>query len=77
MDDLENYCYQLYMSQGMSDFRASGGNYDTMLDWFQTTLYTRVLTNTTKRMKKHPFCGARFSIKIWIKISTIPSLLSK
>ena len=31
MDDLANYCLQLYGSKGMSDLRASRGNYDTML----------------------------------------------
>ena len=31
MDDLENYCFHLYISQGMSDLRASRGNYDAIL----------------------------------------------
>ena len=31
MDDHENYCFHLSRSQRMSDLRASGGNYDTML----------------------------------------------
>ena len=30
----------------------------------ETTLYTRVLVNVTKWMKKHPFCGACLSIDI-------------
>ena len=32
MDDLENYYFHLYMSQGISDLRASGGSYDNMLN---------------------------------------------
>ena len=31
MGGLANYCLQLSRSQGMSDLRASRGNYDTML----------------------------------------------
>ena len=34
MDDIENYCFQLYRSQGMlaqSNLRASRGSYDIML----------------------------------------------
>ena len=47
--------------------------------WFQTTLYTRVLVNITKRMKKHPFYRARLSINIlfFIRYPTTPSTLSK
>ena len=30
MDDLENYCFHLSKSEGMSDLRASIGNYDTV-----------------------------------------------
>ena len=35
-------------------------------DWFQTTLYTRLLLNFTKRAKKNPFCSAHSSINIWV-----------
>ena len=31
IDDLESHCFHLYSPQGMSDLRASRGNYDTML----------------------------------------------
>ena len=31
-------------------------------DWYQTALYTSVLVNTTKQMKKHPFYSARSSM---------------
>ena len=31
MGGLSNYCFHLSRSQGMSDLRASSGNYDTML----------------------------------------------
>ena len=31
---------------------------------FHTTIYTRVLLNVTKWMKRHPFCGACSSINI-------------
>ena len=30
MDDFANYCFHLYRSQGMLDFRESRGNDDTM-----------------------------------------------
>ena len=30
MDDIENYCFCLYRSQGMSYLRASKGNYCTI-----------------------------------------------
>ena len=30
MDDIENYCFRLSRSQGMSYLRASRCNYDTM-----------------------------------------------
>ena len=45
----------------------------------QTTLYTKVLVNTTKLMKKHPFCGARFYTNIFFgKISPLhPSPFKK
>ena len=33
-------------------------------DWFHTALYTRVLVNFTKRMKKHRFGDARLSINL-------------
>ena len=36
-------------------------------DWFQTTIYTRVQVNITKRMKNHPVCSELFSINIWLK----------
>ena len=31
MDDIANYCFQIYRLQGMSDLRASSGNVYTML----------------------------------------------
>ena len=34
--------------------------------WLHTTLYTRVIVNSTKWIKKNPFCGARSSINILI-----------
>ena len=47
-------------------------------DWFQTTLYTRVLLNVTKRMKKHPFFGVFSSINTLVFYYPItPSTLSK
>ena len=39
-------------------------NRKIQIDWFQMTLYTRVLVNITKLMKKNPFGGASFSINI-------------
>ena len=36
------------------------------IDWFQATLYTRVLVNVTKRMKNHPFCSTHLSISFWV-----------
>ena len=43
-----------------------------VLDWFQMTLYKRVLVNFTKRKKKHPFCGERSSINfIFLPTTTI------
>ena len=30
MDDIANYCFHLSRSQGMSNLRASRGNYDTV-----------------------------------------------
>ena len=33
-------------------------------EWFQNTLYKRVLLNITNQTKKHPFCGAHFSTNI-------------
>ena len=30
MDDIENYCFQIYMLQGMSDLGSIRGNYDTI-----------------------------------------------
>ena len=30
MDDLSNYCFHIYRSQGMSDLSESRGNYDTV-----------------------------------------------
>ena len=48
------------------------------MDWFQTTLYTRVLVNVTKWMKKHPFYGISFYINIRLKKHpTTPRTLSK
>ena len=31
MDDIENHCFRLSRSQGVSDLRESGIHYDTML----------------------------------------------
>ena len=39
---------------------------DEYSDWFHTKIYTRVILNTKKRMKKYPFFGVRFSINIYI-----------
>ena len=50
------------------DFLVSTESYSCIIiDWFQTKLYTRVIVNITKRMKKHPFWGARFSINFWVQ----------
>ena len=30
MDNLANYCFQIFRSQGISDLRSRRGNYDTV-----------------------------------------------
>ena len=46
MDNLENYCFRISRSQGMSYLRASGGNYDTVSIFrgFSTSSWTSVVT---------------------------------
>ena len=36
------------------------GILEGICDWFQMTLYTRVIVNITKRMKKSPILGCTF-----------------
>ena len=52
-----------FLSYTQDDIK-SGIFMELLIDWFQTTLYTRVIVNVTKRMKRHPFCGANFSLNI-------------
>ena len=61
--------------RGQNNFPLNTFWYSTRpMDWFHTTLYTRVLVNITKLMKNHPICGARFSVNIWNSLKIFSSL---
>ena len=74
------YNFHIDELQGIQMGKFGESTHRTFLDWFQITLYIRVLENVKKWMKK-PIFGARFFINFWYfkrKIITKhPSLIRK
>ena len=56
MDDIENYCFHISRSQGMPDFRASRGNYDTMLIESICTVKLAFYSNSKSNLDAPGWC---------------------